>query len=68
MWDKLGPEQCCEKQKTNKLVFCCFFFHILHEVYICKQQKVVVIEILSKNWRLPKLARNNMLEGNQGQK
>ena len=40
-----------------------FFFHIQHEVYIYKQE-VVVIEI--PEWKLKtKLARNTISEGNQ---
>ena len=54
---KLGV-QCHEK---NPLVFQCFF-SILHEVYIYKQD-IVVIEI--PEWKLKaKLARNTILEGN----
>ena len=55
---KLGV-QCHEK---NPLVFQCFFSDSLHEVYIYKQD-IVVIEI--PEWKLKaKLARNTILEGN----
>ena len=58
----LGETRSNIVNKTKKLVFQWGFFHILHEVYICKL-KVVVIEI--PEWKLKaKLARNTIFEGN----
>ena len=49
-----------KKQKNPSISM--FFFNILHEVYICKQE-VVFIEI--PKWKLKaKLARNTIFEGN----